>query len=177
MEEMREQFQWLVEMLGENQRRNWGTGYRDFADVSLLLHAVRRLGMMERGNNRITSGVFNASTGDYALNLSTFIEVVGLGHSPATWRNKLTMYLRLKSLHSYSEHTSGTCFSSSVHQDAWDIISRWVEHQDVFLPENWITLKYGNTRLRVLVREMVQEAYKGKYQALFSVFCTETEFV
>ena len=33
-EEMREQFQWLVDVLGQNEKRSWGTGYRDFSDVS-----------------------------------------------------------------------------------------------------------------------------------------------
>src|SRR5580698_8539568 len=31
MEEMRDQFRWLVEVLIQNQRRGWGTAYRDFA--------------------------------------------------------------------------------------------------------------------------------------------------
>ena len=165
MEEMREQFQWLVDMLGENQRRSWGTGYRDFADVSLLLHAVRGLGMVVRSNNRISDGQFSASTGTYTLRLSTFIDVMGLGSSN-TWRNKLTMYFRLKSLYSYSEHNGGGCFQSQTHQATWNIVSCWVRDGDKLLPENWITTKYGNTRLKVLVREMLQEAYKSKFNAL-----------
>lgn len=162
MEEMRENFKWLIDMLGENQERAWGTGYRDFADVSLLLRAVAQLGMTERGNGRISDGEFHASSGSYALNLSTFINAVGLGHSSATWRNKMTMYFRLKSLHSYTQHTSGKYFQSKEHQNVWEIVSHWVKNEDMLLPVSWITKKYGNTQLRTLVREMLQEASQSK---------------
>lgn len=166
LEEMQEQFQWLVDMVGENQRRSWGTGYRDFADISLLLHAVRGLGMAVRGNNRISKGQFCASTGNYILDLPTFIDAMGLGSSN-TWRNKLTMYFRLKSLYSYSEHNGGVCFQSPTHQAAWNIVSCWVRDEDKLLPESWITTKYGNTQLKVLVREMLQEAYQSQFSTVF----------
>ena len=96
--EIRDQFGWLVDLLGQNQSRGWGTAYRDFADVSVLLRAVRGLGMVERVNNRISNEIFHASTGDYALSLLKFIDLMSLGHSTATWGNKLTMYFWLKTL-------------------------------------------------------------------------------
>jgi hypothetical protein len=167
MEEMREQFQWLVGLLNQNQTRRWGTAYRDFADVSLLLHAVQGLGMVERRNGRISNGEFCASTGNYALTLPIFIGVMGLGHSPGTWNNKLAMYFRLRSLYSYSEHNGGISFSSQKHQVAWEIVRLWVKDQDKLLPENWITTKYGNTQLRGLVRDMIQEVHRSKCRDLF----------
>jgi hypothetical protein len=170
MEEMREQFQWFVEILSQNQSRGWGTAYRDFADVLLLLRAVEGLGMAERRNSRISNGVFRSSMGDYALTLPQFVEEMGLGHSAATWRNKLTMYFRIMSLYSYAQHNGGACFRFPPHRLAWEALSRWVENQDVFLSANWMTIRYGNTELRPLVRDMLQEALKGK--RLNWVFCT-----
>ena len=119
--------------------------------------------MVEGPNGRISEGVFHARTGNYTIPLPIFIDIMGLGHSVATWRNKLTMYFRLKSLYSYGEHIGGVSFRSTQHQTAWDIVSCWVKDGDKLLPENcWITTKYGNTELRVLVREMVQEVHHGK---------------
>lgn len=166
MKEIHDQFQWLVLMLDQNQNQGWGSAYRDFADVLVLLRAVGGLGMVEKGNNKISHGVFHASMGSYALTVSTFIDLMNLGHSSATWSNKLTMYFRLKSLHSYSQHVGGARFQSPVHNDAWGIVSHWVGDQDKLLPEHWITTRYGNTELQTLVREMVQEIHGSKFYTL-----------
>ena len=163
MEEMRRQFEWLTKLIGLNSRKTWGTGYRDFVDVLLLLHAARELGMEVRGNGRVSSGVFSASTGNYALTLQTFIGAMPLLHMPTTWGNKLTTYFRLKSLYSYSQHAGDACFRSPTHRAAWQILGCWMKNQDQLLPEgSWVTTKYGNTELRTLVREMVQEANRSK---------------
>ena len=162
MEEMQENFKGLIDMLGENQEQAWGTGYQDFADVSLLLCAVAQLGMRKRGNGRVGDGEFHASSRSYTLNLSTFINAVGLGHSSATWQNKMTMYFCLKSLQSYTQHTSGECFQSKEHWNVWEIVSHWVKNEDMLLSVSWITKKYGNTQLQTLVQEMLQETSQSK---------------
>ena len=51
MEEMRGQFQWLVELLAQNNQK-WSSAYRDFANVLLLLHAVEGLGIFRKGNGK-----------------------------------------------------------------------------------------------------------------------------
>lgn len=162
IEEIREQFGWLVELLNQNQNRGWGTAYRDFADVSVLLNAVRGLGMVEGANNRISTGVFHASTGGYGFNLQKFTEVMGLGHSPGTWGNKLTMYFRLKALYSCSQYVDEMRFQSQMHQDAWEIVRLWVKDGDLLLPVSWVTTRYGNTKLRELVRDMLNEVCQSK---------------
>jgi hypothetical protein len=162
-EEIRQQFRWLPELLEANQRRGWGTGYRDFADVLLLLRAVSGLGMMEQGNNRVSDGVFHASTGDFTISLATFIDTMHLGHTPATWRNKLTTYFRLRSLYSYFEHAGEIRFQDPTHRLTWGVVSSWMEHQDQLLEVGWITTRFGSTELRPLIRHMVQEAYQGKH--------------
>lgn len=79
--------------------------------------------MVELGNNKISDGEFQASTGVYRLPLTTFIDAMELGHSPATWRNKFTMYFRIKALHLYSQHTGGMiAFRDPMHQAAWGIL-------------------------------------------------------
>jgi hypothetical protein len=163
MNEMRERYHWLVKMLNENKTRGWGTGYRDFVEVLLLLSAVSDLGMVEGANRRISKGVFHASTGNYSLTLTMFIEVMGLGHTSSTWGNKVTMFLRLRAIYSYYEHKGEPCFQSQIHQDAWEIVSSWLKNQDKLLPKSWVTTRFGNTELRKLVREMLDEASRSKF--------------
>lgn len=167
-EEIRQEFCWLAEILNKNRKRGWGTAYRDFVDVLMLLKAVHMLGMEELGNNRISDGVFSASTGDFKLNLTTFVDIIDLGYTPSTWRNKLTMYFRLKSLYQYSQHTNGLVFQAPAHNAAWSLVKHWMQYQDKVLDENWVTTRFGNTELRGLLRVMLQEAYNGK--CIFSCF-------
>lgn len=168
--EMRERFGWFIAMLNENQKRGWGTGYRDFADVLLLLRAVSSLGMKEQGNNRLSNGVFSASVGDFGLDLWTFIHMMDLGHSPGTWRNKLTTYFRIKSLHLYSQHIGGIGFQDQSHVYAWNVVSPWMEHRDKLLGEDvWVTKRFGSTELRPLIRNMVQAAYAGEHPPGFGL--------
>lgn len=167
-EEIRQHFRWLPDLLSQNQRRRWGTAYRDFVDVVLLLNTVRELGMEEQRNNSVSDGVFSASTGDITLNLDTFIEVVQLNHTAATWRNKLTTYFRIKSLCLFAEHRGGIQFQETTHKQAWDTVNSWVENQHCMLPESWITTRYGSTELRPLIRAMTQEVLQGK--CFFSPF-------
>ena len=168
-EEIRQEFQWLAKMLRENRNRGWGTGYRDFVDVLLLLNAVGGLGMSEQPNNRVSDGVFPASIGDFTLSLVAFIDVMDLEHSAATWGNKLTMFFRLKSLYLYSEHIGGIRFRDPAHNQAWDVTRRWVQHRDKVLDESWITKRFGSTELRPLVRSMLQEAYQSEHLPLLSI--------
>lgn len=162
MEEMREQFRWLPDLLLRNRGQGWGTAYRDFADVLLLLRATQDLGMVEKSNNVLSAGEFHATTGTYSITIATFVEVMELGHSAATWGNKLTTYFRIMRISSYCQHRGGGFFQSPEHQTAWESLRRWVENRDVFLPNNWITSRYGNTLMARLVREMYQEAHQSK---------------
>jgi hypothetical protein len=161
-EEVRQEFQWLADILRENQRRGWGTAYRDFADVLLLLEAGRRLGMAEMGNGRISGGQFLASTGYFSFNLSRFIDIMCLEHTPATWGNKLTAYFRVKSLYLYSQHNPGISFANRAHQTAWSVVKEWMEKRDQLLAEDWVTTRYGNKELRPLLRDMVAEVNHGE---------------
>jgi hypothetical protein len=154
-------------MLADNKRRGWASGYRDFADVLLLLRAVGRLGMVEQQNNRVSEGVFSASAGDFSLSLETFIDAMNLEHAWGTWRNKLTTYFRIKSLYLYSKHAGRIDLKNPVHRNTWDVVNHWMEHHDKLLEENWVTKRFGSTELRPIVRGMVQEAYQGK-QSLHS---------
>jgi len=180
-EEIRQEFHWLAEMLIQNKKQGWGTAYRDFVDVMMLLRAVHMLGMVELGNNRISDGVFSASTGDFTLNLATFVDIINLGYTPSTWRNKLTMYFRLKSLYQYSQHTDRLVFQIPSQNIAWSIVSRWMENQDKALEVNWVTTRFGNTELRQLLRSMLQEAYKGKcafcYFSFDGIDDTESSYI
>lgn len=160
-QEIQQQFQWLADMLDENKKRGWGTAYREFVDVLLLLKAAGGLGMVEQ-NNRVSDGVFSASTGDVTLNLATFIDVMDLEHTLGTWRNKLTTYFRLKSLYLYSQHNDGITFQDPAHQSAWRVVSQWMVHDDKLLQESWVTKRYGCTELRPLLRSMLQEAHQGE---------------
>jgi hypothetical protein len=171
-EEMQQTFCWLTDILHNNQKRGWGTAYRDFVDVLLLLKAVGALGMVELGNNRVSDGVFSASIGEFRLTLATFINIMDLAYTPSTWKNKLTMYFRLKALYLYSQHAGRIDFQDPVHNSAWGIVSCWMEHRDKILEENWVTTRFGNTELRGLLRNMLQEAYKGK-----CIFSLTTRFV
>lgn len=162
MEEMRERFQWLPDLLHQNQNRGWATAYRDFADVSLLLHAARELGMVEKSNNVLGAGEFHATTGTYSVTIATFVEAMELGHSASTWGNKLTTYFRIMRISSYCQHRGGGFFQSPQHQTAWETVRHWVESREEFLPNTWITSRYGNTQMAKLVREMYQEANQSK---------------
>ena len=161
-QEIQESFHWLVEMLYQNKKRGWGTGYRDFVDISLVLRAVRTLGMVEHQGNRVGDGVFSASTGAFSLSFITFLDVVHLGYTSSTWRNKLTTYFRIKALYQYSQHTGGITFQNPSHDSVWKIIKCWMENQDTILEESWVTTKLGNTELRDLTRDMLQEVYGGE---------------
>ena len=160
--EIRESFHWLAEMLHQNKKRGWGTGYRDFVDISLVLRAVAPLGMAEHQGNRISGGVFSASTGVFSLSFITFIDVMHLGYTSSTWRNKLTTYFRMKALYQYSQHTGGITFQNPSHDSIWKIIKCWMENQDTVLEESWVTTRLGNTELRELTRDMLQEVYGGE---------------
>jgi len=165
-QEIRESFHWLAEMLHQNKKRGWGTGYRDFVDISLLLRAVSTLGMVEHQGNRVSDGVFSASNGDFSLSFITFLDVMRLGYTSSTWRNKLTTYFRIKALYQYSQHTGAITFQNPIHESAWKIIKCWMENQDTVLEESWVTTRLGNTELRELTRDMLQEVYGGKQFSL-----------
>ena len=161
-EDIRESFHWLAEMLHENKKRGWGTGYRDFVDISLVLRAVGTLGMVEHQGNRIRDGVFLASTGAFSLSFITFLDVVHLGYTSSTWRNKLTTYFRIKALYQYSQHNGGITFQNHSHDSVWKILKCWMENQNTILEESWVTTRLGNTELRELTRDMLQEVYGGE---------------
>ena len=161
-QEIQESFHWLAKMLDENKKRGWGTGYQDFVDMSLVLRAVGMLGMVERQGNRVSDGVFSASTGAFSLSFITFLDVMHLGYTSSTWRNKQTTYFRIKALYQYSQHTGGITFQNPSHDSAWKIIKCWMENQDMILEESWVTTRLGNTELRELTRNMLQEVYGGE---------------
>ena len=50
-EEIRREYSWLPTLLAENKTKAWGTAYRDFVEVRLLLVAVQGLNIVETGNN------------------------------------------------------------------------------------------------------------------------------
>jgi len=146
-QEIQESFHWLAEMLHQNKKRGWGTGYRDFVDISLVLRAVGTLGMAEHQGNRVSDGVFSASTGAFSLSFITFLDVMHLGYTSSTWRNKLTTYFHIKALYQYSQHTGGITFQNPSHDAVWKIIKCWMENQDIMLEESWVTMRLGNTEL------------------------------
>lgn len=161
---MQREFGWLIRMVLENQEVRWKTAYRDFVDSELMLRATSVLGIVRKGNNGFSEGEFYTSTGHcYRLTLDSFVETLGLVHSPTTWRNKLTTHSRILDLQSYVEHRGGLGFQLEEHRTVWDIVGRWVENKDKVLPvEDWTTRKYGNTRLAKLIAEMVREANNGE---------------
>ena len=163
-EEMHQHFHWLTEMLNKNQKRGWGTAYRDFVDVVMLLKAVGTLGMVGLGSNRVSDGEFTGSTGwQFTLSLVTFMDIMDLGHTSTTQRNKLTTYFQIKTLYSYSQYTHGINFQDAGHQLAWRVVRAWMENRDTMLAESWVTQKYGNTSLRKLLQQMVGIANASEY--------------
>ena len=57
-EEIRGEYRWLCALLAENEERAWGTVYRDFIGVRLMLSAAQGMGMEELSNNQIGNGAF-----------------------------------------------------------------------------------------------------------------------
>ena len=155
--ELRAQFDWLVDLLESLRRERWSSAYRDFLEVRLLLRGVRLLGMVEQGNGRVSDCIFRTRTGKpYALTLSMFTDLVPLGYKSSTWRNKLSMYFKLKRLYLYSRHLDGPPFHIQAHQTTWTIVSQWMQ-EDV-LPVNWATTRFTTSELRDILPNMLEEA-------------------
>ena len=91
-EEIQREHSWLPTLLAENETKAWGTAYRDFVKVRLLLVAVQGLNIEEMGNNRLTKGVFLSEGREFTLSVWEFIDILQLVHSSATWWNKVTAY-------------------------------------------------------------------------------------
>lgn len=163
-EEIREAYGWLCTLLAENERRAWGTAYRDFVDVRLLLSAVQGMGMEEVRNNRVGNGTFQASTGDFTLSIWDFIDILQLKHSSGTWRNKFTAYFRIKQLYIFAQHSGGeTQFETLGHSQAWEVVRVWMDHQQLIIGDKeWVTRRYGSTELRPLLQGMIEEVCHGK---------------
>jgi len=161
--EIQREYSWLSTLLTENQIKGWGTAYRDFIDVKLLLMAVRGLGMEEMANNRVTKGVFRSSTGEFALSMWEFIDILQLTHSSGTWRNKVTAYFRIKQLYMFAQYNGGDIhFQNREHRMAWETVKYWMVHQEELLGLRWETTRYGSKELRLLVQYMVGEVCHGK---------------
>ena len=161
-EEIRQHFHWLPNLIEKNRDAGWGTGYRDFVDVLYLLYAVRELGMIE-GPNSLSLGKFQATTGEFILDAVTFIDIMQLNHAPGTWRNKFTVYFRLKALQLHSEYAGGVMFQTPGYQFVWEtVLSKWTRNQERVLPVNLVTTRFGITELRPLVKDMVAEAKQSK---------------
>ena len=155
-EELRLRFQWLTELLEKNVDMGWGTAYRDFVAVEILQIAVGELGILRKGNGRFSQGEFRASTGVFALSLSTFFGIVPLPFAPSTWGNMHTMYSRILQLRMRSEHTGHTEFTNREHQEAWEVVYEWMRYRDheLLIGPCWTTLKYSNKKLRELLKAM-----------------------
>lgn len=168
---MQREFEWLVHVVMENQQVPWNTGYRDFINLALMLQAMERVRIVRKGNNGFTEGEFHTSRGDcYHVTLESFVEALGLVHSPTTWRNKFTTYFRILDLHSYVEHRGIQGFQLEEHRNVWRIVGWWVLNKDQVLPaSDWKTKRYGNTELQRLVKEMLKDASNGEH-AKFSQF-------
>jgi len=167
-EEIQGEYSWLHAMLAENEGRAWGTAYRDFVEVNLLLSAVRGMGMEELSNNRVGNGTFQASTGEFTLSIWDFIDILGLKHSSGTWRNKFTAYFRIKRLFMFAQYRGAVMqFRTPECSQAWDVIQVWMQHQDAIIGDNeWVTRRYGSKELRALLKGMVAEACYGKCNSL-----------
>jgi hypothetical protein len=162
-QEMREEFSWLNDLLAKHEAKGWGTAYRDFADVKLLLLAAQSLGMDEK-NNRVADGVFMSSVGDFPLTIWNFIDILDLQHTSGTWRNKMTSYFRIKQLYTFSQHNSGEIpFQRPDYSNAWDVIRIWMDRKDDMLGVDWVTMRFGNTELRSLLSGMVEEIHNGEH--------------
>ena len=142
----------------------WGTAYRDFVEVKLLMVAVRGLGMEEMANSRVTKGVFQSSTGPFTLSIWDFIDILQLTHSSGTWRNKVNAYFRVKQLYMFAQYNGGDIsFQTPEHCLAWGSIQYWMEHEDKLLPPRWETTRYGSKELRSLLQSMVRDVHNGKF--------------
>ena len=161
-EEIRREYSWLRVLLAENEAKVWGTAYRDFVGVKLLLFAVRGMGIEERGSNRLTKGVFKSRMGEFALSVWDFIDVLQLTHSSSTWRNKVTAYFRIKQLYMFAQYNGGEIgFRTPEHRLAWDAVQRWMDNQNDLLGSVWETTRYGSKELRPLLQHMVAEVCHG----------------
>ena len=91
-EEIQREYSWLPILLAENETKAWGTAYRDFVEVRLLLVAVQGLNIEETDSNWLTKGVFQSEEREFTLSVCEFIDILQLMHSSAIWRNKVTAY-------------------------------------------------------------------------------------
>ena len=161
-EEIRREYSWLRVLLAQNEAKVWGTAYRDFVEVKLLLFAVRGMGIEEVGNNRLAKGVFQSSMGGFTLSVWDFIDVLQLTHSSGTWRNKVTAYFRIKQLYMFAQYNhGGIWFQSREHCLAWDAVRCWMDNQNDVLGSLWETTRYGSKELRPLLQHMVAEVSHG----------------
>jgi hypothetical protein len=155
--ELREQFEWLVDLLEDLRARGWSSAYRDFLEVRFLLNGAQFLGMVEQGNDRVSNCVFCTTTGNhYILTLSMFTDLVPLGYKSNTWRNKLSMYFKLKRLHLYSQHIDSPPFHIQTHNATWTVVSQWMQQE--LLPVNWATTRFTTSELRDILPAMLEEA-------------------
>lgn len=165
MEEMRVEFQPLAMKILQHAGRGWNTAYRDFADVSVLLSALQKLGIVEGGNRKLCRGEYHASTGVYSIDWKVFVDAMDLGCTPATWGNKITTHSRIMSIGSFARYNGGVSFRSQEYQQAWSVVSRWSSDENQFLPDDdWAAKRYGNTKLQELVRGMSREVLEARVE-------------
>ena len=162
MEEMREEFQPLAAEIHGHVRRRWNTAYRDFADVSVLLSGLGKLGIEGKGNGQLSRGEYHASEGVYSLDWKIFVDIMQLGCTSATWGNKIKTYSRIMSIRSFDRYNAGVHFRSDEYRQAWTVVRVWSSDENQFLPDDhWAAKKYGSTKLQTLVRGMNQEVFQG----------------
>ena len=169
-EEIRREYSWLPTLLAENETKAWGTAYRDFVEVRLLLVAVQGLNIEEMGNNQLTKGVFLSEGREFTLSVWEFIDILQLAHSSATWRNKVTAYFRIKQLYMFAQYNGGDItFQTPEHRPAWKAVQYWMDHREKVLEPRWETTRYGSKELHPLLQTMVMEVCYGK---LISIWIT-----
>lgn len=152
--EIRDRFDWFSALIRENESQPWGTAYRDFVDVAQLLRAVRDMGMKPM-RNKISPGIFPASTGMVTLSVWTFIDILRPIHAPGTWRNKVTAYFRVQSLYKFARSAQDPrlTFENQGHLDVLETIILWVENENIMLGNIWRT-QYGSKKFREQLGEM-----------------------
>lgn len=152
MEEMQEEFRGLAMMIHRHASRGWNTAYRDFANMLVLLSVLQPLGMEKNSNGNISRGEYRAVTGVYSIDWKTFVDIMDLGSTSATWGNRISTHTQIMNIDSFFRFSDRASFLTSDHREAWNVVSQWLLVGDQFLPDShWAARKYGNTSLQKLV--------------------------
>jgi len=92
---LHEHFAREIELIAEYEAADWGTAYRDFVQVPVLLAVGARFGMRASySKNTIFPGIYTNSEGR-EVTVRTPELAEGMGLTYGSWKNRITLYFRV----------------------------------------------------------------------------------